>query len=166
MIMTLILVLFAMFCGMVLPQAVTLQQGGNPERALLSYELAQEVGLMHYYEGMSIMDDGNGMGKGKGKGKGNDDKCKGHGNPKDCDKSSKKGKSKKKKEMGMGKGMEQGMGKGMKKGMSKDKEKSMFPSESIVPTLSIVPSQCKYPRSHNTVTTEQMSHHIVISCQY
>jgi hypothetical protein len=144
------LVLAAIICGRVVPQAVTVQGGGNPERTLLSNALAKEVGLLRYYEGMSMMDEGNGMGKGKGKGKGkgNDvkgDKCVGHGDSKECDKPSKKGMSKDKK----GKGMEkkEGMGKSMKQGMSKDYDKSKFPSASIVP------SQCKYLWNHCTEST-------------
>jgi hypothetical protein len=130
------LVLTSIFFGNVLPQAVTLQQGGNPERTLLSTVLAKEVNLLRYYEGMS-MDEGHGMGNGKGKGKGNG-KCIGHGDPKSCDKSSKKGlpDDKKGKGMGMGMGMDKkDMGKGMKKGMSMDKDKSNFPSTTFVPSL-------------------------------
>lgn len=130
---SLCVVLAAILCGSVIPQAVTLTQGGNPERTLLSDVLAKEVGLFRYYEGMSIMHEGNGMGKGKGKGKGNEGECIGHGDPKGCSKSSKKGMAKDKKD--------KGMGKSMKQGMSKDKDKSKFPSASIVP------SQCKYYRT-------------------
>ena len=130
-----LVVISAILCGRVLPQAITPQQGGNPERTLLSQTLAKEVNLLRYYEGMSIMDDGHGMGKGKGKGNVNEVKCMGHGDPKVCDEPSKKGMAKDKK----GKGMQnkEGKGMGMKKGMSKDKDKSEFPSASIVP------SQCK-----------------------
>ena len=58
------LVLTAILFGKVYPQAVTLQHGGNPERKLLSNTLAKEVGLLRFYEGMS-MDEGQGMGSGK-----------------------------------------------------------------------------------------------------
>ena len=127
------LVLISIFIGNVLPQAVTLQQRGNPERTLLSTVLENEVNLLRYYDGMSdgmSMDEGHGMGNGKGKGKG---KC--SGPPKSCDISSKKGLPDDKKGMGKGMGMgmgmgmsEKDMGKGMKQGMSMDKDKSIVPS--------------------------------------
>lgn len=128
------LVLISVLVGNVLPQAVTLQLGGNPERTLLSTVLAKEVNLLRYYEGMS-MDEGYGMGNGKGKGKGKGTgKCIGHEDPKGCDKPSKKGPPDDKK--GMGKGMgKMEMGKGMKQGMSMDKDKSNFPSTTFVPSL-------------------------------
>jgi hypothetical protein len=123
--------------GKVLPQAVTLQHGSDPERALLLYTLAKEVDFLRQYEGMSIVE-GKGMGKGKGgghgKGKISDDKqeCKGKGGMKICDKPSTKGMTKESK-MDMKKDMKKGMGKGMSKDKSKDK--SEFPTQSIFPSL-------------------------------
>jgi hypothetical protein len=123
--------------GKVLPHAITMQQGSNPERALLLHTLAEEVNLLRQYEGMSI-EEGKGTGKGKGseqgKGKKGDDKrkCDGKGGMMTCDETSKKGMSKESK-----KDMKMEMKKGMGKGMSKDK--SEFPSQSIFPSL------CKLP---------------------
>jgi hypothetical protein len=129
-----LLVLVLILVGPVIPQAVTVQHGGNPERVLLSQTLAKEVNFLHLYEGMS-MEDGNGMGMGKGKskekGKGKDDgmkgDCIGKGSSKKCEKSPKQGTK--------GKGMKskEGMGKGMTQGMSK----------THIPVQSGVPSQRK-----------------------